>query len=295
MKKIFFVAIAAALLASCSNDDSTSTVVPSGLTPLAVSNASLNALTRSASTITTGSMGVFLLANVDSQYVAKTSRFTYSTTDSKWNATSTDSTIYLNSHCASICAYYPFNGSADPTAVAITSTSDTLKGDISYSVSNTTASNKNANISLTLNHALSRIQFKIVKDATYSGTGAISSISIENTAILTANTINITTGAYATGTAGTVTYNPAISSTSTTAVDSKVLMVPVATISGNVNVTFKVDGVNLTAALSGLTKLEAGKSYVINVTIKGTALTFSSVQVTDWVDATGGNIVPIYQ
>lgn len=301
MKNILILVLTAVLLFGCSKND---VLIDNGmLTPLSVSSASLSAVvTRDApAAIATGSIGLFLQENTAYGYAALNDVEYANTNNSGWIAKST--IIYLNSNPATVCAYYPLaaagiNANTNPANVTLTSKLYAAGEDLCYVANNVTKLNNTApSVSFTMSHAYSQITFNITKDVTYTGLAAIGPITISNAGIKISNTLDITTGTYGTGTAGSVTYDPAITSITTgTPASTSVLMVPVPTaMTGDVVLSFTVDGNVLSTTLptSSLATLAAGSNYSIAVLLKGAALLITSVTATNWlpVPVSGGVIL----
>ena len=291
MKKLFLFVAMAAVMSSCSKDEK-EVVASGGLVPLSVSYANLTAVkTRAA--LTGGSLGVFQTVTTDGYFALSNIQYTWGT---EWAAADPAKTIYLNDKNASFLAYYPYSVDANTGTVTLTSAKNIETNDLSYTMAASTAKNIAPTVNFTMDHAYSQIEFDITKDATYTGAGSVGNISIANAAILTSNTLDMLTKTYGAGTAGTVTYDAGIVMTTATPTVSKVLMVPVAGITGGITLTFVVDGVNLIATLpqTSLSALVFGSNYKVAVTLKGTKLVIGSVMVTNWEDAAvTGEIVPI--
>ncbi|MBP1593198.1 MAG: hypothetical protein H6Q12_216 [Bacteroidetes bacterium] len=282
MKKLYFILLSS-LLCGCSGDN-----LPGGNmedTPLSVSSVSLSGVeTKAITALTSGSIGVF--RTTAGGYTAlKNVQYTYS---SGWSAASP---IYLTSNAVSVCAYSPYGAagitsSTDPTAVTLTSQVYSAAQDLSYSTLVSTPTSASPNVTFTMNHAYAKIYFTITRDASYPNTCAITNISIANTGIKTAGTLNMTTGAYGTGTAGTVSYNPGIASIASGGnATSQVLMVPVTTaMTGNVNISFTIDGSVYTTSFSALTTLVAGNNYKINITVQAASLSVTGVDIAAWTN-----------
>jgi hypothetical protein len=241
---------------------------------------------RSTTALTSGSIGVYRVSTTD--YAAQSNvQYTYS---SGWSSTSP---IYLYSATASVCAYYPYSATIEddpttsgtvetngPTAIPLTSQLYSTTSDLSYA-SSVTPSSASPGVSFAMVHAYAKMTFTITHDASYSGTCAVSGITIANAGIRASNTLNITTGSYGSTTAsGSVTVNPAISSIDASAsTTATVLIVPTITgttsetLSDDMTFLFTVDGSTHAATLpvstNNLTTLAAGSNYQINANISG--------------------------
>jgi len=264
--------------------------------PLIFSTASLfEVKTRAA--LSSGTIGVFRLTSTGYTNTRSNIPYTYS---GSWAPVSASDQIYLTSQTANIGAYYPYNASyGTATAIPLTSglpgTSDANA--LWYAL--TTGDIASLPLTLSLVQAYTKISFSITHGATYSGTCAITEISLTNSNLITSGTLDITdTDGYpytATAT-GTVSINPSISSiaSGSTNTDASALTVPVLSLSGVVTITLSMDGDTYTATLASgtFTVLAAGKNNIINLTITGTALTVGTVSVTDWGEGAGATVNP---
>jgi hypothetical protein len=217
-----------------------------------------------------------------------------------WTATAADSPLYLTKSDATLAAYYPYTSSLSAGTAALSSQLYASDKDFCYQTGVT--GNSSSSVSFLLSHAYSEMTFSIKRDASYPGTCAVSDISVANAGILSSNTLDITNvsngyyGTYGSGTAGTVSVDPAISSiASGNSKTVTVLMVPVSSaMAGNLSLSFTIDGTVMTTSIDlssiALTRLKAGTNYSVSVTVKGTGLSVSSVKTTDWSDVAIGDL-----
>lgn len=307
MKKVLLFAAMIAVLGSCKKENISPNTTDGIRTPLSISSALLAKVTTKGLITTDGKIGVFQTTTTDGYTAADNVEYDYNTGTGKWGVLDAAKEIYLNNKDAAVCAYYPYDAAVkDATSVALTSQLYDAAKDLCFTP-NTTVKNTAPTVNWTMNHAYSQLTFNIHKDASYTGVGQISAITIKNTgAILASNTLNITNNNYGTGTAGDVTYNPAIASVPTyvstdattiaaTTVSTHVLMVPVTTVmTTDVTLSFTIDDavLNATVPAASLSELAAGTNYGITVVIQGTQLVISGVTVTNWNPA--GIATPVY-
>ncbi len=285
MKKIFIFFFFAFLLVSCGNQENAET--DSSSAPLTVSSVSMNApLTKATSAVSSGSLGVYCRGT---GYTTQ-NNVQYSYTGGTWLKASSD--IILHTVAATLRACYPYDATYTiPSAIPLTSQLYTTTKDLCYSSAVTASVDSPVAAFTGMNRAYSRVTFNMTHSTTYPGNCNITSLSIANAGIKTNTTLDITSGTYASGIAGTVTCNPGISSiASGSSATIDLLMVPVITaMTGNLALTFIVDGSTMLASLAvntyGLTTLNPGKQYVINLTVRESKLTVTEVNITDWVDA----------
>jgi hypothetical protein len=259
-----------------------------------VSAQKSSAALRSATSLTSGDIGVYRIVNTG-VYTAQ-SNVKYTCTSGTWAVASGVTPIYLYSAAASICAYYPYSATIEddpttsgtteangPTAIPLTSQLYSTAADLCYA-SSVTPSSASPSVSFSMNRAYAKMTFTITHDASYSGTCAVSGITIANPGIRLSNTLDITSGTYGSTTAsGSVTVNPAISSiTSSSSSIATVLMVPTITgttaaaLTSDMTFLFTVDGNTHAATLpvssNNLTTLAAGSNYQISVKISGSGM-----------------------
>lgn len=280
------------LFSSCAEENCIVPGTPEDVSaPLAISDAFLSAsMTRATEVLGTGkSIGLFLSGT---NYTTLTN-VQYNYGSPNWLPAAT--TIYLTRNTANICAYYPYAASTAST-LTLTPKVYALASDICYQTNQSASTPSNTTLSLTMVRAYSKIKLLISKDASYPGTGLITSISIANTNLISSNTLNMTTGIYgASPTKATFTdAAPGIANLSTSAT-KEYLMVPVDFASNNTTLTLTVDGSSLTGTVTSanLPALVKGYEYSITVSITGSALNISSVSTTNWEAGSGGSVTPV--
>ncbi len=227
-------------------------------------------------------IGLFLLDGEGNAYGSNEPNVKYDFNSGKWTAASplrignTEGTLY---------GYYPYsetstNVKAIPVASSINGT-DYLYGSISE-----INSAKAKTESLTLSHALTRLRITFKRDASFVGSGTLSSLTIEGDGIAASGTLDATTGTVtATKSAFTVSgLNASIS----TGLTEDCLVVPAAASDTPQAVTlrFTVDGksykVDLTDGLA--VKLQSGIQTDINLTVKNTSVTVDGSSIGAWGD-----------
>jgi len=273
------------ILVSCSREEMVENMVEKGdvygtLQIGSVSGIPVQSLsTRSTTELSTGDIGVFRLASTG--YTETRDNVKYTKSDSGWDVDTGTEPISLTSD-ASLCCYYPYSSNEDYTDGSVTLTSQLYSesADLCYQTSVSAVSG--TPVSFSLGHAYAKLNFIISHNSTYSGNCAVSNIKIENDGILSSGTLNMTTGNYGSGTVGAVTVDPAISSiASGSFAEVTVLMVPVATLLGDITVTFTLDDTELSpvtvdVSAHNLTSLAAGKNYSLDFNINGTSAEVTS-------------------
>jgi len=267
-------------LSSCNRDNITGdnlsgdTVVEEGASvPLQIgniiNNISFNDVSvRSTTELTAGDIGIFRLESTG--YDETRSNVQYTNSGDGWDVTSGTEPIYVTEKEASLFAYSPYSSEestfTDET-LNLTSQIYTSSADLCYQTGVTATSE--TPVSFTMNHAYAKLKFNLTHDDDYDGNCAVSGISIANDGILSSNTLDISTGTYGSGTAGTVAVNPGISSIPIDSTETiYVLMVPVTTLSGYITLTFTIDKNDIFTTTSKITSLTAGKEYTIDITLR---------------------------
>ena len=261
------------ILVSCSRD-SISIVEESNKSssvPLQIGGISFTGVsTRSTTPLLVGDIGIFRLTSTG--YVGTKSNVQYINNGDGWNVASGIEPIYVTKSKANLFAYYPYNSDESFTDESLTLTSQlyTDNTDICYQTGVTTDSD--SPVSFTMDHAYAKFVFNLTRSDDYSGDCAVSNITIANNGILVSNTLDISTGTYGNGTIGTITINPDINSISSGSTETvNILMVPVATLSGDITLTFTIDGKDKSTTVDvstyDITSIKAGNDYIINITI----------------------------
>jgi len=274
--------------------------------PLGVSSASLCVLSTRASTPVTdegSELRVFRLAT--NGYSAANTVFKYASA-SGWGYEDKNPVIYLNSAEAHVCAITPaISGMTAPDNLSLTAQAYSSLQDLCYS-SLSTCTNTSPSTSFSdMQRAYSEITLSITKDDSYNGTGSITKTSILGDEIYNTAALNITSGSAVYG-SQSATAEVASSQTltlSTTAVTQGFLVIPVTALSSSKKITLSltVDGKVMSCTINpGLdtgfttfTSLTAGKNYTINLVVKGTALSVSSVSVNPWTSVPVNNTNPL--
>lgn len=304
---LVFSAIALCLV-GCSNEDESSVKNDHSLVPLAVNSPSFldveSAAPSTKASVSKGSLGVFLIADVSKGYVGQNNvQYSCNPSTELWSATS--SKILLNNNPAKVYGYYPYDATiANATDVPLTSRWSNQLND--FDLCYTKGSSSPTNISPVVTFAMSHVYAKVIlniKKMSYTGLATISEITIANPSIMTNAKLNMLNNTITpSGALGKFVFNPFITSISTYAPDNQstvavveVLMIPVDNLlNSSVSLSLNVDGdVRTTNAVAmPSSKLEANKKYVINISIEGNGFNITSpVKCEDWNEV--GILAPI--
>jgi len=292
MKKRLFTVLATVLMLSgCSNEEAVFVFPDNTPVVLSVSSASFPTIITKATTLTGGSIGVFL-SSENGYTPVNNVQYTYA--PSTWVSNGGD--ISLGPKAASVCAYYPYSPSiTNSFSVPLQSQIYSSAGDLCYTPYVANLTNISPSVTFDMVHAYSRITFAITRDNVYPGTCNITGISLANSGIKTQAVLDITNGAYSSGTIGSVSFDPQIATiASGETVTTGVLLVPVAGLSDNIDLVFTIDGKNLQTSLpvgsTGLGNLSVGVNYKISISIKVGSVTGDGVIVPDWIDGSKDNV-----
>ena len=299
MKQILFSAafIAACVLtvSSCSNDNVLTPEATQGDKPALLDvSTSIEVTSRSQtgkpvnSFISGDEIGLFVSSgSINSPYNSIASN---KNVESAFTTVWTQATpVYLSSVMATIYAYYPYNASAtDGTAVDIDHTSQT---DYMYATPVTNINNRQPKAAITMNHALSLVQFDFKKE-NYTGVGSLTAITIANktggTSLISTGKLNLTNGQITKGASKEpvtkATNLPQTIGTWNESTFPKMLVIPTAATAaaGDIVFSFTIDGQVYNWNVPVGTAWEQGKKNTYTVTIKGTALEVSPVSITAW-------------
>lgn len=294
---LFFAALAASSLAVCSCSQTDNVVTPElgvGGEPALLDVTTSIEVTRS---VTGKPIDAFVAGDEIGLFVSTGAVNTpYNGVAANKNVKSAFTTVwtqatpvYLSSTKATIYAYYPWTAAGtDGTAIAIDHTSQT---DFMYATPVANINNRQPKAAITMNHALSLVQFNFKKE-NYTGVGSLTAITIANksggSSLISNGTLNLTTGVITKG-AGKepvtrATNLPQTIGTWTEATYPKMLVIPTAATAaaGDIVISFTVDGQVYNWNVPAATAWEQGKKNTYTVTIKGTALEVSPVTITPW-------------
>ena len=318
MKPLFLIAATTLLLCACTSQEPESPAdgnhLPRriGMEVLATSTNELSPVVRAttATTITSGSIGVFLHPKTTGEYdVKKNVRYTASTVSGSTKWTSADP-LFFTSYMALVCAYHPYgaaqtyeNCEAMPLATQEYNAAYDLSyaGDIPMNATLGVATGiesgagNQVNFKMKRAYALLDLNFKrgALKDDV-----VISRIEVAATGLKSANTLNIRTGVYGTPVAATDSKFALVKdvtvprNTAVTPVTQSLLMVPATGLSGmKLTLTLKQAGSpTMSVAVGSITAFERGKRYILNLTVNGTSVDFDSMTVqTGWDDEAMAN------
>ncbi|GAB6119086.1 hypothetical protein JCM30204_02340 [Dysgonomonas termitidis] len=246
-------------------------------------------------------LGLFITnGNLGDDYSSSASRNILSTlTGDIWKQ---NPAVNLYEHNATIFAYYPYNSSnINGVEIPVQSgQTDYMYG--THTPGQAAINKDNRTVNLTMNHALTLVQFNIYK-ANYPWQGKLVAIRIYNapdkTVVHYSGKLNIQTGEISdlAGTDRTVQIN----STSLLMIPDdkstdekdymKLLLIPTlpTSLRGEVIITFDIDGKEFSWEVPAGTQWKQGTKYTYDVLLNGNELRIGEVKIADWINGTGGN------
>jgi len=235
------------------------------------------------------SIGLTLVDDGEATYDGRTYnniKATPSTSDGQ-QTWAIESDIYLSSTTGTLYGYYPYSSSVtDITQVPVTA-GDT---DYMYATPVNNLDDGEYTASVTMNHALAVIRLKVVR-GTYTGTGAVTAVSVKGDNIATSGKLNAKTGVLSgqSGAGTAITYSTAFT-LSTTAKQIDQIIVSVTSSSAAPIFTATIDGKDYTATPAAVT-LAQGTIYEYTLTVNAKEISLSDVKVGDWGYNSSGNPV----
>lgn len=296
MKTIYFLIMMLVIaFTSCDKDNGNSEIMQSE-SLLSVKTDLSEMLSRAA--MPSGSeMGLFVTTgNLGGVYDNTTSNNNVKAvlSGSGWTLTPA---VYLSANNAVIYAYAPYSTSVT-AGTSIPVNVGTGKSDYCYGKSTGTINAKSPSATISMNHALTKVRFKLSKTSTYTGAGKLTEISVNgstNNTVCASGTLDISTGKItATTTSSHVITQTNASGlytiTTTTPSDATAAALDMALIPAifeekEVNVAFTIDSKIFNFSLPKGT-WEKGKINTYTLSLGGAGLTMANANVTveDWVN-----------
>lgn len=224
-------------------------------------------------------LGVTLTNTSGGNYDGKTyNNICFTANGSDANQTWTGASDILLSNTQGYCyAYYPYSsGVSDISSISVTTSKQT---DYLYATS-ATVSATNRTASLTMKHALAAIRLAI-KKGTYTGTGAVTGVSVSSSALGTSALLNAKNGGLSgvTGKGSTISVSKSLS-LNTAAQNVDVIVVPTGS-SADLTLSVTIDGKSYSTVVSAATVTQ-GKCNTYTLTVNAGELALSGIKIGDW-------------
>ena len=301
------VVIAALSLASCSKTDEFQHNPDSALQIESVSGISPFALMQepaSKAVITGDSLpgdeaakgiGLFVTAEDGSAYDGHDSGYSnvkYTFEGSKW---STQSPIYLSDNDGKLYGYFPYN--ADATDMHAIPVESSLNGTDYLYANPMTVNHSEKNVTLQMNHALSRLHLTIKKGANFTASASLSKITLKSAAIDATGTLDLTTGAITaskkSGETGTVEL-AADGTITAQGIEKDILLVPADNSEGkkDIAIILLIGGKSAGITLSGENGIDirSGIQNKVTLTIEDTGIKVTGVEIGVWGEGSGQQV-----
>lgn len=231
-------------------------------------------------------IGIFLTDSDGGTVNYNSSNCKYTYDGSVWTA-ATD--IMLSEAKGKLYGYFPY--SASVTDLAAIPVESSLNGtDYMYAEPVDNVCKSDPAVSLTMHHALALVSVKLVKNAAYTGSAALTALSLEGTGIAAGGNLNLTDGAISGATAAAVSSGTISGTITESGITEKFLIVPIGEVTDAQDVTLKctIDGRDYTASFAA----SSGNGLVVRsnyhstatVTIKPGKLEATSVSIVPWTD-----------
>ena len=311
MNKKFFIPafMMAAVLASCNNmDDSPQQAAGRALdVNVSLNDVSSRAMVNGTSLAEGEIIGVSVTAADGSAYDGNTTGYlnvAYTSgagtgTSQPWTGTSD---ILLSGTEGKAYAYYPYTANTDFTAIAVDIVD---QKDWMYSGEGITVSDADCNVQFQLSHAQTALSVTVARGNKYTGTGAVTALTVTSDGLAKTGTLNAGTGTWlgiaGAGSAISISdaFNLAVEDASTTDVKESekslsYMFIP-AGVKADFTVNMTLDGKPYSAVVGMTEAFAAGKVYKVSLNFDNEKLNVNSVVIlNDWstVDLEDGTLTP---
>lgn len=262
-------------------------------------------LSRSTSTLTFGSIGIFRSQGTGYSGTQDNKQYTAIREVGIFNPNTPDQTVFLMAKNAEVCAYYPYNKDYNnKTAIPLVSLKYWNKDasgnimpvpeDLCYA-SNRSINGGNPSVQFEMRHAMSLVEIKLRNSDYEENSKVLTSVSIENPELPSTATLDITKGSYVILTKKKITwvpgrsneYNPSdpfILPLAGNSAPTSALLIPCTLDAVGTTFNFIVDGLmmKITVPTSLLPKFEAGKIHQLVFDIRRTTINLVGVNIIDW-------------
>lgn len=268
--------------------------------PLEIASAGIQpevACTRAASELGTGtSIGLFLRNVPGSSGYTPRDNVHYKHTDAGWLFQGApEDGILLNASDVRLCAYYPYDASvASVTGIRLTP-HVLAPGEIPPAYApDLTINAVDNNVTFSMKQAYTRLAISFgrgnIKDDITLG-----EFSLINSGLYKESVLDIgggTIGGNIPADAGAISFTGDIALAKNGTVTRDIVLPPAGALTGGLKVAVKVKEYGnkvLSTTLAGITALERGYKYEVTLTVNGTDLGVSTVNVLPWTDTTVNN------
>ena len=201
--------------------------------------------------------------------------------------------VMLSSTKAKAFRYWPY-GSATAENYTAYPISAADQIDYLYSGWITNISNAKPNMVAQMKHALTAIQFNVVR-GNYTGVGKLTDITVSSDGLGASGKLNLSDGSFSDVTVGEISLSGLEETlVASPAYNAKILAVPNGVIGKPITGLFTIDDKQYSVTLPFAGAYKAGTKYIFDIKHDGVGLTVQQIRVTQWTDSgVDQEIVPI--
>lgn len=307
MKKRFFLPamVLAAAFASCNSDDVANQESRAALgVNVSVNELGSRAMVSGEYLANGDQIGISVVANADggnydgntTGYINVAYRASGETTSQTWAAADAQKQILLSGTAGKAVAYFPYLETVtdfEAIPVDITEQKDWMWSGFEGPLTDAAP-----NVAFEMNHAQTAVNIKVVRDASYTGAGAVSTLSVTSEGLATKGNFSAVNGEfYAASLEGTNTEVSIIAGAFTLVADdagtadikenekeNPYMFIPASDETKNFTVKATIDGKAYTVGVNMAEAFNPGKVYLVSVKISNIGLIVDSVVVlNDWI------------
>ena len=185
-------------------------------------------------------------------------------------------------------AYYPHTPGVDFKAIAV---DITTQHDWMYGAEAYTVSDKAATAAVVLKHAQTAVNVNVVRDATYTGVGSVSALSVTSEGLASGGTLDTRDGSWsalsgANTAISIINGGFTLDGTTKSSQENPYMFIPASVETKNFTVTATVDGKTYNSNVTMKEAFAKGKVYSVNLKMTNVGLTVSQVTLVDWDEVT---------
>ena len=208
--------------------------------------------------------------------------------DGDWGPSDESKQILLSGTEGKAVAYYPYDETITPFDYKAIPVDIADQTDWMWAAGSKTVTDASSNVEFKLKHAQTAVNVNVVRDASYTGAGAITALTVQSEGLAQTGTLNAETGVFADvdGANEAVSIMAAaftLDGTTLTSQENPYMFIPASAEVKNFVVAATVDGKNYNVTVTMSEAFTAGTVYKINVKISNVGLIVDSVVIlNDW-------------
>ena len=201
--------------------------------------------------------------------------------DQKWNSTTP---VMLSGTEGKMYAYYPHTPGVDFKAISV---DITAQHDWMYSAEAYTVSDKAATAAVVLKHAQTAVNVNVVRDATYTGVGSVSALSVTSEGLASGGTLDTRDGSWsalsgANTAISIISENFTLDGSTKSSQENPYMFIPAAGETKDFVVAATVDGKTYNSSVTMKEAFAKGKMYSVSLKMTNVGFTVSEVTLVDW-------------